>query len=173
MLTAAALLLTLTEDAEARPRQPTWGVYCRREFGAAAGVLNAPNTWERLGRSPLFPTAGVILGGACGLDVQAINVTGALDLTLFYLHYDAMTKTLTQGGLSGDLAVTGGSDEWRGGVHTVLAPWPTGAGITGQWLPGNPRRGRDGLEARMTLFWPVQPNFQVMLLYVVTTSRIP
>jgi hypothetical protein len=173
VLVAAMLLLGLSSVAEAGRRDPGWGVYCRRGFGGAVGVLSAPNSWERLGKSPVFPTVGLVLDGACALDVGAVETALTGDLTAFYKHYDR-NKSIAYGGLSANLAVTGGSDEWRFGGHLTGAPWPVGAGLTGDWLPGKARRGqRDGLEARLTMYWPVQPNFQLMLLYVVAYRRIP
>jgi hypothetical protein len=150
-----------------------FGMYCRREAGGAAGLVSAPGTWERIGKSPTFATVSPILGGACAVDAGAMSFAVGSEAAFTYVHY-TQDKSLAQGWLTLSFAATGGTDEVRIGAHVMGGLFmPVGAGITFDWLPGNPHDARDGLEARLTEYWLGRPNTQLMLLYTVTTGRIP
>lgn len=151
-----------------------WGVSCRRLTGGAIGLVNAPGTWERLGKSPTFVTASPVLGGNCLLDAGPFTFTLGTEAQFTYVHYDA-NKDLSTGWLTVTAQAMAGFDQWRFGVHVVGVPIPIGvpgAGLSATWIPGNPSRTRSGIEARLTGFWPGNPAGQLMLLYVVNSARI-
>lgn len=150
----------------------TWGMYCRRNAGFAGGVVSAPGTWERIGKSSTFATASPVLGAACALDVGPMSVAVGTEAAFTYVHYD-QNKSLSTGWLTFYAAVTGGTDEIRAGAHIEGVFKPVGAGLTFDWLPGDPHGSRDGLEVRLTEYWLGKPNTQLMVLYTVATPRIP
>ncbi len=171
---ALALAMLFTSDAYAAVEQPV-GVYCRRHAGFAVGAVYAPGTWERIGKAPFFATASPILAGACALDVGPVSVALGTELQFTYVHYERNdpNKSLSTGWLTVSAAVTAGSDQFRAGVYMAGALVPVGAGLEIDWLPGNPQRARDGLQAKLTGFWVEQPNFQLMVNYTVAMARIP
>lgn len=170
---ALALALMSASDAFAAAEQPV-GVYCRRHAGFAVGAVYAPGTWERIGKSPFFATASPIVAGACALDMGPVSVALGSELQFTYVHYDrSPDKSLSTGWLTVSAAVTAGTDQLRGGVYVAGALVPVGAGLELDWLPGNPHRTRDGLQAKLTGFWVEKPNFQLMVNYTVAMARIP
>lgn len=173
LLYALLALATLSPAAAWAQAATEVGVSCRRLTGLAVGVVHAPATWERLGKSPTFPTLSPVLGGACALDLGPASISMGSEAQFTYVHYD-LYENLTRGWLTFTAAAMAGNDEFRGGVHAVGGMlYPVGAGVSGMWLPGNPHGARDGLEARITGYWIEQPNFQLMVLYVVNGRRIP
>lgn len=173
VLLQALLVLALAAPTVAWAQAATEvGVSCRRMTGLALGIVHAPATWERLGKSPTFPTVSPVLAGACALDLGPASISMGSEAQFTYVHYD-LYENLTRGWLTFTAAATAGNDEFRAGVHGVGVITPVGAGLTGMWLPGNPHGARDGLEARLTAYWIEQPNFQLMVLYVVNGPRIP
>lgn len=161
----------LPTDAFADGNTP-WGMYCRRNAGFAAGVVSAPGTWERIGKAATFVTASPVLGGACAVDAGPVSFSVGTEAAFTYVHYD-YDKSLSTGWLTFNAAITGGTDEIRAGAHIEGVFKPVGAGLTFDWLPGDPHGSRDGLEVRVTEYWVGKPNTQLMLLYTVATPRIP
>lgn len=152
--------------------QDGWGMYCRRHTGLAAGLVHAPGTWERIGKSPTFITASPVLAGSCALDIGPASFAAGTEAMFTYVHYNP-DRTLSTGLLSFSLSATGGTDELRVGAHVFGTFNPIGAGVTLDWLPGRPNRTRDGLQARLTTFWVAEPAVQLMVLYTVAGPRIP
>lgn len=178
VLLVLVALIGLLASSEASAQSTTSGGFsCRRLTGLAIGAVHAPGSWDRLGRSPTFVSWSPVVAGACAIDVGPVSMFGGSEIQFMYHHYDA-TKDLTRGWVTLTSGATFGTDELRAGAHAMagLAPnglYPTGAGASLLWLPGNPRGTRDGLEARLTGYWVAHPNVQLMVLYVVNSPRIP
>ena len=152
--------------------QSTTGFRCARLTGGSVGAVYAPGSWDRMGKSPWFPSFSPTLAGNCALETPTVTGWIGVEANLTYAHYN-QEGTLDRGWITASAGLGIGGDVWRIGPHAVGLPGLVGAGVTGTWLPGDPRRGRDGLEARLTGYWLQQPNFQLTVLYVVSTGRLP
>jgi hypothetical protein len=166
---AVVAVLALPDEAWA---QSVAGFRCARMTGGAIGVVHAPGSWERMGKSPNFVSLSPVLGASCAFETDAISAWVGAEAALTYAHYNG-EGTLENGWLTATAGLSAGSPEWRFGAHMVGVPQPVGAGLHALWLPGDPQRRRDGFETRLTGYWLEHPNVQWMVLYVISTGKTP
>ncbi len=164
------------DDVLLRPGDQAPGPECRRQIGAAVGMVLPTNGWDLLGNGPVL-TGSPVLSLVCTLGGK-VRPFGAFTTAPTQRHW---YRELGQAGLyiMPSFGLVTGRKSRRYGIYTVMMPRLIGIGASLEfrfkdggtdWLSNNSQGRGKGFELRAQVLDGDLVQYQLQLLYTFGVS---